>query len=303
MKKDAKKMELFLGQYSHVGYDCLVNEDDYGWFSTPVGDLLVVTGGFRGQAGGGVVSRLATAAFQEYLTSLGGEGAAPPSAARDEILKGALLAADLAVQEAQDKFPELRGLGASLVALLISSGQAFYIHVGLSRLYLLSGQGLKRLTRDHCLACDLVDTGRLTEEQAAVSPERHRLTMAVGSGLKYERLDAGRLDFQVGDTFLLCASGLSDLIDDAAIEEVLKQPFSPQDRARNLIEAAVNVDGADNLTVQVLSFKPGQEMGPPPPLPGSGGWRWRSFFWGFIFGFGACWGGLYAWQTWGHLLK
>jgi len=295
MKNDVRKTEFFLGQDSHVGYERLVNEDDYGWFSTPAGELFVVADGLRGQAGGGVASRMAVAAFRDHLNQGGSS---------EDLLKGALLAADAAVLEAGEKYPELRGLGASMVALLLNGGDAYYTHVGASRLYLLSSGNLRRLTSDNSRAQELVDTGRLTDAQAAMSPERHILTQSAGCGLKINNLKVGRLPFHPEDAFLLCTSGLSDLVSDAEILEVLKLPFSPQDRARKLIETAVMTDGADNITVQVLAFKPGKDMPQPNAMPPVGKRkRWRSFILGFICGFACCWGGLYAWQTWGHIIR
>ena len=295
MKNDVRKTEFFLGQDSHVGYEHLVNEDDCGWFSTPAGELFVVADGLRGQAGGGVASRIAVAAFRDHLNEGGSS---------EELLKGALLAADAAVLEAGEKYPELRGLGASLVALLLNGGDAYYTHAGASRLYLLSQGKLRRLTTDDSRAQEMVDTGRLTEAQAALSPERHILTRSAGCGLKAGDLKVGRLPFHPDDTFLLSTSGLSDLVGDAEIHEILKTPFSPQDRARKLIETAVSVDGSDNITAQVLAFRPGKDMPQPElPLPAGGRKRGRVFLLGFICGFACCWGGLYAWQTWGHLVR
>lgn len=293
MKKEVRKTDFFLGQDSHAGYERLINEDDCGWFSTPAGELFVVADGLRGPAGGGVASRMAVSAFREHL----GRGGSS-----EELLTGALMAADAAVIESGEKYPELRGLGASLAALLLNGGDAYYTHVGAGRIYLLSGGELTRLTSDDTLAQELVDTGRLTEAQAAVSSERHVLTQSVGCGLKVGNLKVGRLPFQRDDTFLLCTAGLPDLVNDAEIREILKLPYSPQDRARKLVETAVAADGADNITVQVLAFKPGKDM--PEPLPPAGGRRrLRSFLLGFICGFASCWGGLYAWQTWGHLIR
>ncbi|MDR0881815.1 MAG: protein phosphatase 2C domain-containing protein [Candidatus Adiutrix sp.] len=219
----------FLGQDAHVGYDHLVNEDDCGCFSTPAGELFILADGFRGHAGGGVASRLAVSTFHQVMREVSGEP--------EILLREALAAADEAVASAGRDFAELQGLGSSLVALLLRKTEAWYIHVGDSRLYLASAGGLRRLTSD-------LRTPRADGQ-------------TLGATVDLNHLQVGRHPFRADDTFLLCTSGLSALVTEKEIQAILARPASPQLRARGLIEAAVRTGGSDNITVQVVAFKPG----------------------------------------------
>ena len=251
---------FFVGQDTHIGYDRLVNEDAFGWVNTANGEIFIVADGLGGQAGGGVASRLAVSAFHEYISSRAGEP--------DDLLRGGVLAADAAVAKATLDYPELTGLGSTLVAVLLQKTEAWYIHVGDSRLYLLSAEGLQLLTRDHTRAQELIDAGHLTPEQAAAHPDRHTLTRYLGGVVKADTLYVGRRSYRADDTFLLCTDGLSTLVTETRIREILSLPLSPQDRARKLIEAALEENGgADNITVEVVAFKPGQDDDPLPPVP------------------------------------
>ena len=269
---------FFVGQDTHIGYERLVNEDAFGWFNTSNGELFIVADGLGGQAGGGVASRLAVSAFHEYVAGHIGEP--------DDLLRGGVLAADAAVSNAVLDYPELTGLGSTLVAMLLQKTEAWYIHVGDSRLYLSSAEGLQLLTRDHTRAQELVDVGRLTPDKAAKSPERQALTQFLGGEVKVDKLQVGRRSYRADDTFLLCTDGLSTLVTDERIQGVLALPASPQDRARKLIEAALEeTGGADNITVEVVAFKPGPEAEVLPPVPNySRRGRVRAFLSGLVVG-------------------
>ncbi|MDR1045693.1 MAG: protein phosphatase 2C domain-containing protein [Candidatus Adiutrix sp.] len=232
---------FFAGQDSHVGYDRLVNEDYYGNFSTPAGELFVVADGLSGHAGGGVASRLAVSAFRDFLSSVSGEP--------EEFLIQAAARADQAVIAAGEKYPELDGLGVSLVALLLRNNEAWFIHVGDSRLYLCSASGLRRLTKDHTV-------GRAGDGPGT---EGRLLTQSLGGFVDIGSLRVGRHTYRADDSFLLCTQGLPLLATDAEIRDILSLPYTPQERARILLEVAVEKGGAENITVQVVSFKPGDD--------------------------------------------
>ena len=289
---EAERRNLFVGQDSHVGYERLVNEDDFGWFSTPNGELLVIADGLSGQAGGGVASRLAVSAFKEVMNI----GSNEPAGL---LLKKAVLAADDSIAEAGENYPELRGLGSSLVALLVRGAEVWYIHVGDSRLYLSTPQGLNLLTRDHSFKQQELDAGRISAREAAEDMEEQFLVQTLGTEVNAGALHVGHRDCRTDDIFLLCTSGLPALVRDQEMQRVLQQSFTPQVKARKLIEVALQTGGADNITVQVASFKPGKEDGRSPATgrAKSG----RGFIVGLVCGLVLGVGGWYAWNKWGRL--
>lgn len=256
----------FVAQECHVGYDRLVNEDAIGSFTTPNGELFVVADGLSGHAGAGVASRLAMAAFHKCLMEEKGDPA--------ELMRRASVRADEAVIEAGEAYPELKGLGSSLVALLLKNNEAWYINVGDSRLYLSSASGFRRLTRGASPPPREIINGRPGDEARPRS---------LGGGLNPGSLQPGRHFYRADDTFLLATSGLQPLVDDKEIRAILGRAASPEERARNLIETAVLADGADNISVQLVAFKPGPEAAESSGAsrPGLG----KAFFLGLAGGF------------------
>lgn len=259
----------FVAQECHVGYDRLVNEDALGSFTTPNGELFVVADGLSGHAGAGVASRLAMAAFHKYLMEEKGEPA--------ELMRRAVGRADEAVVEAGEMYPELKGLGSSLVALLLKNNEAWYINIGDSRLYLASASGFNRLTRAGPSPQRETRKGRPGEEARPQS---------LGGGVSLDSLRPDRHFYRADDTFLLATSGLPPLVDDKGIRDILGRPASPGERARNLIETAVLAGGADNISVQLVAFKPGPEAedGAGPSRPGLRKAFFMGLAGGFVFG-------------------
>ncbi|MDL2260368.1 protein phosphatase 2C domain-containing protein [Deltaproteobacteria bacterium OttesenSCG-928-K17] len=250
----------FVAQESHVGYDRLVNEDCVGSYSTQGGELFIVANGLSGPAGGGVASRLAVSAFRKSLAE---ETGAEPS----EMLLKAVAKADAAVIEAGDNYPELKGLGVSLVAVLLRNNEAWFVHVGDSRLYLASAGGLRRLTREAGAAAQDGDGGGDDGDGEKAQSQ------FLGGAVDVNSLVVGRHYYKADDSFLLSTSGLTSLIDDQAIGEILSQKISPQDKARKLIETSALAGGADNISVQVVAFEPGPDESGGASFWSGGGFR------------------------------
>ncbi len=221
-----------MGQEAHVGYERLVNEDEFGHFSTAVGELFVIAGGQKGQAGAKVASEVALKAFTDYLN----ENQGSP----EFLLRDALLAAEMAVEDSMAKFPELGGLGPSLVALLLDGGEAWYLQVGASRLYLATAQGLVSLAGS----------------ALTVGQSHDSINAPLGSGLTPAQLKINSHLCSPDDTFLLATAGLPALVRESEIYAVLAGAADPQVKARSLIEAALKNGGADNITAQVVTWHP-----------------------------------------------
>jgi serine/threonine protein phosphatase PrpC len=153
----------------------------------------------------------------------------------------------------------LSGMGTTLVAVRFGGTQeepvAQIAHVGDSRAYLLRGGDLRPLTEDHSLVAELVRSGDLTRDQAAEHPQKNLITRALGAEEEVE-VDIAVLPVEVGDRFLLCSDGLSDMVPEGRILEVLAgSPDDPETPARNLLSAALDAGGTDNVTVVVVDVK------------------------------------------------
>jgi protein phosphatase len=145
------------------------------------------------------------------------------------------------------------GTTATLLHIDEQDGQAYWAHVGDSRLYLLrSGtEVLAQITRDHSYVEDLVREGTITPEEAKKHPQRNMLTRAVGVMENLE-VDSGRLTIQDGDIFLLATDGLMKHVEDEAITRILREAVD--NPAQALLNAALAAGGTDNITVVVVSL-------------------------------------------------
>jgi len=154
---------------------------------------------------------------------------------------------------------KLSGMGTTVVALRFSGSKneprAEISHVGDSRAYLLRGGELSPLTEDHSLVAELVRSGALTRAQAAEHPQKNLITRALGADAEVEA-DNMVLPVGAGDRILLCSDGLSDMVREDRIREILKEhPGEPETPARGLIAAALAAGGTDNVTVVVVDVK------------------------------------------------
>jgi len=241
-------------------------EDAFGVFPTRWGTLLVVADGMGGAAGGEVASHMAINTLIHTLNE-------------DQISNGAVAALDNAVKTANAAVfiaamedPTLKGMGSTLVSVLLQDETYFLAHVGDSRAYLLRSGELKCLTRDHTRVREMLDANLLTPEEAAEHPESHVLSRNIGGRERLEAEVSGPHLISPGDHFLLCSDGLWDVLEDAWIQRILNEEGSPEARAAWLVEAVIkgpNSEGPsdpdhelDNITVVVATF---DKQGPFPP--------------------------------------
>ena len=139
-------------------------------------------------------------------------------------------------------------------------------HVGDSRAYVLRAGKLHRLTRDHTYAQLLVDTGRLAPDEVADSRHRHVLTNALGGSCGDVMVDTDLLRLENGDRLLLCSDGLTDLVDDLTITEILRDAPAPTTRASGSCKRALDSGGRDNVTAIVAIYKVPEETPLPKPV-------------------------------------
>jgi protein phosphatase len=149
-------------------------------------------------------------------------------------------------------------MATTLTAVLIRCDTVTLLHVGDSRAYLMRDGVLTRLSTDHTFVQSLVDAGRITPEEAARHPYRNVVLNSVNAD------DApgpvvSDLDVRVGDRLLLCSDGLTDLVSDEAVAQVLREP-DPDEAAGRLVEAALAAGGRDNVTCLVSDLLDGPEV-------------------------------------------
>lgn len=229
---------------THIGQVRASNED-----AVFVGETVwVVADGMGGAAGGHIASSTA-------VDSLAGlDGARFGNAEEAEAaMRRAVQDANRAVREAASEEPRLEGMGTTVTAAMLDGADLYIGHVGDSRAYLLRDGDLRQVTRDHSLVQELVDMGRLTEEEAQNHPQAAIITRAVGLTVELS-VDVETLTPQPDDRLLLCSDGLTGVVGEHRIAECLRSSAGPGAAVERLIDLANEAGGRDNITVVVMAF-------------------------------------------------
>lgn len=211
--------------------------------------LLVVADGVGGQPSGEVASAIV---IRHLMPLDQGPIGADPAAALTE----ALAAANRQVAATALADPDHAGMGTTVTAVLLTGDQLAVLHVGDSRCYLARDPSLYQLTRDDTFVQELVDRGALTPEEAHRHPQRSIITRAVQGGELVP--STAVVTAAAGDRLLLCSDGLSDVVDDDAIGEVLAQHPDPRQCAEQLVKLAHQGGAPDNVTVIIADLLPAQ---------------------------------------------
>jgi protein phosphatase len=219
------------------------NEDSY----LALGPLSAVADGMGGHRAGEVASATA----MDQLRTLRDGGPWEDDRAAGEALKRAVAEANRRIRDLAASDKALEGMGTTLTALLEDGDSVHLAHVGDSRAYLLRHSELSSLTEDHTLVQELVRQGRLRPEDAERHPQRSIITRALGVDRDVE-IDTATYKIVPGDRLLLCTDGLSAVVDQTRIRNVLLRTPDPQQAADKLVAMANDAGGPDNITVIVL---------------------------------------------------
>jgi protein phosphatase len=211
------------------------------------GALLVVADGMGGAAAGEVASELAVVTLLDELS----QGANVKAISLR--LKEAVENTNRRVWEYAQQDPEMRGMGTTLTAAIISSGLAYIAQVGDSRAYLLRGENITQITKDQSLVQQWLDAGMLDVEEAQIHPHRNILTQALGIGPAV-KVALSEFPLYRNDYLLLCSDGLSNKISPQEILQALWNSNGISETCRKLIDEANQRGGEDNITVIVARF-------------------------------------------------
>jgi protein phosphatase len=219
---------------SHPGRKRRRNEDS--WVCDP--PIFAVADGMGGAKGGEIASRLAAAAL--------GSAAAGSGAERVVAL---VQEANRRVYERSAEDATASGMGTTITLALVEDGTVTFGHVGDSRAYLIRDHSIEQLTDDHSLVAELVRSGKLSPEEAEIHPQRSVITRALGTDPDVD-VDTFSVEPRAGDLFLICSDGLTSMVEDDVIREVVERRRDDLDAAaRELVEKANRSGGEDNITV------------------------------------------------------
>jgi protein phosphatase len=238
--------------------------------------VMIIADGMGGHAAGEIASRMAISALIGLALELPdwifkadeGHALELERRARERVQEvGAML-----IERGQAE-PALRGMGTTLTAARSLGRDLLITHVGDSRAYLLRAGALHRLTRDHTYAQLLVDLGQLAPADIAASRHRHVLVNALGGAGGEVQVDTDRLRLEDGDRVLLCSDGLTDLVDDVAITNLLVEAAGSREACERLVQRALDSGGRDNVTVIVAAYQFPDDSGPSTGTEGEPGTR------------------------------
>lgn len=210
--------------------------------------LLLVADGVGGNRAGEVASSLAAELIAQHISEhLKDENF-------ENLLRESVINANQGIRERAAKNPAWAGMGSTVVAAMCSSDLLYIVHVGDSRAYLINNSVMHQITRDHTVVEELIEHGQLTQEEALIHPDRHVITKSLGSKRPLEP----ELDFvswKAGNYLLLCSDGLTDMVDDVAINAmVVDADMTLEQKCLSLVQAANQHGGEDNITV-VLAYR------------------------------------------------
>lgn len=218
--------------------------------------LFVVADGMGGAQAGEVASLTAVRAFEEGL----------PEGSPERVLTERIQVANRVIHDQAGSDPDLAGMGTTITAAVVdTAGDRVVIgHVGDSRAYRIRDGIIQRLTRDHSLVEEMRRRGQITAAEAEDHPQRSIITRALGPEPDVD-VDVQSVPAEPGDLFLLCSDGLTSMLDDDAIRQVIVRSETLDTAIRHLIDAANSAGGRDNITAILF-----QVEDPASPLPTEG---------------------------------
>jgi protein phosphatase len=227
---------------SHTG-KVRSNNQDSGYSGA---NLFAVADGMGGHAGGDVASSLAIHRLKEL------DQPYPSPAAAERALRDAIADTATELIDTVAVRPELAGMGTTVSAIVMVDDYAVIAHIGDSRVYLYRDDALTQITTDHTFVQRLVDSGRITPEEARYHPRRSVLMRVLGDMDPDPEIDAFVMQTQPGDRWLICSDGLSGVVDAAHTAKALGQGLAPGRTADILLKQALDGGAPDNVTIVLV---------------------------------------------------
>lgn len=241
---------------SHTG-KVRTNNQDSGYAGS---NLFVVADGMGGHAGGDVASSIAISRLEGLDHAF-----ATPQDAERALHDGITEAANDLIDMVKRR-PELAGMGTTVDAIVMVDDYAVIAHIGDSRIYLFRDGVLTQITTDHTFVQRLVDSGRITPEEARFHPRRSVLMRVLGDMDPNPEIDTFIMKTQEGDRWLLCSDGLSGVVDDAHTEKAMAHGFAPGRTADILLKQALDGGAPDNVTIVMVEVGGAHQMFSGTPI-------------------------------------
>ena len=230
-----------IGQKRHMNQDFIfTSEESVG--NLP--NLFVVADGMGGHNAGDFASRYGVSVLVETVRK-------DKNFNPVKVMRNAIEAANREVFSQSRNDPSMAGMGTTMVVCTVVGGYAYIANVGDSRLYLAGSDSMTQITQDHSLIAEMVRLGELTPEEGRNHPDKNIITRAVGTN-EDVKIDFFDVKLDRGDQILMCSDGLSNMVEDQRIFEILKGEDTEADKAQVLVDEANANGGRDNIAVIVV---------------------------------------------------
>ena len=230
-----------IGQKRHMNQDFIfTSEESVG--NLP--NLFVVADGMGGHNAGDFASRYGVSVLVETVRK-------DKNFNPVKVMRNAIEAANREVFSQSRNDPSMAGMGTTMVVCTVVGGYAYIANVGDSRLYLAGSESMTQITQDHSLIAEMVRLGELTPEEGRNHPDKNIITRAVGTNEEV-KIDFFDVKLETGDQILMCSDGLSNMVEDQRIFEILKGEDTKADKAQVLVDEANANGGRDNIAVIVV---------------------------------------------------
>ena len=210
--------------------------------------IYILADGMGGYKGGEVASKLATESVKKYIQS-NFDSIIKDKESILKLIASAVEYANMVVYEKSKETQELEGMGTTLEVCLIYNNKAYIGHVGDSRVYRIRNEVIRKLTKDHSYVQQLIEDKKITREEAKTHPKKNMITRALGC-TPYVEPDLRARNFEKGDIFILCSDGLTNMVEEKQIYEIIKEDI--QMAAERLVDEANQAGGYDNITVIII---------------------------------------------------
>ena len=238
-------MQAYAG--TDIGCVRTMNQDGYFCSTTPIGpfpNLFIVADGMGGHQAGDYASRYAIETFLDYIRHTENRNLI-------RVMDEGIAEANRKVLEKSFENEELAGMGTTMVVAFAEDGQLYVANVGDSRLYVIQ-DGIHQITRDHSLVQEMVKMGEISEEEARNHPDKNIITRALGAE-KTVDVDFFDLKLEEGCTILMCSDGLSNMVADEKIEEIISDPEADIDQKGSALLREANQNGGkDNIAIVLV---------------------------------------------------
>ncbi len=244
---------MFICACSDIGKVREINQDAYFYIEDEVLPIFIVADGMGGHKAGEVASNTAISTIISYYEASKEKIINKEMFIPEFINYSVALANEKLIYESEND-DELKGMGTTITMCIVLENELYIGHVGDSRAYLVRGGKLIQLTQDHSLVGELLRSGSITKEEAATHSKKNVILRALGSEEKL-KVDILTVDLEKNDKFMLCTDGLTNMVSEERMLEVITLEDEPSSICSKLVNISNEIGGIDNTTIMLIKAK------------------------------------------------